>query len=141
MDGRLHLGIDLVDGPVPINQVGDPMGALVLPAHELLGTPHAVGGKHVVALVAQQGKGEVVFLHKFLLLLRGISTDTGDLNAPFRVFPEFSTESLALGDSAGGVGLGEKPQDQPAAFEIAQGDRLSIGVGQGEGGGLGAGFE
>lgn len=138
---RLHLGLDLVDGAILINKVGGPVGAFVFPAHELLGTPHAVGGEHIVALVAQHGEGEVVFLHKLLLFLRRISADADDLNAPLRILPEFITESLALGDSAGGIGLGEEPQDQFPALEVAQGHRLSIGIGEGEIGGLDTDFK
>ena len=136
-----HLGIDLVDCATLINKVGHPADPLVFPAQEFLGTPHTVGGEHVVALIAQHGEGEIVLLYKFLLLLRRISADTDDLNAPLRVLLEFITESLALGDSAGGTGFGEEPQDQLTALEVAQGHRLFIGIGEGKIGGLSAGFK
>ena len=106
-----HPGVDLVDGAILINKVGDPVDACVFPPHELLGTPHAVDSEHSVALVAQHGEGKVVFLHTVPLFLWGIGADADDLNVLLRILLEFITEFLALGDSAGGIGFGKEPQD------------------------------
>jgi hypothetical protein len=76
-----------------------------------------------------------MFFNEFALFVRGISTSADNLDAPLFEFLEFITESLAFGDSAGGIGFGEEPQDNLPAPKVLQRDQILIGVRQREIGG------
>lgn len=123
-----HLGIDLIDRTIGIDQVGDPINAFIFTSVEFLGTPCAVGFEHVVVFVAEQGILESVLLHELFLFLWGIGTDTDDLDTTVGKCLEFITESLALSGSARGAGFGKKPENQTAPGEITEGYVISIGI-------------
>ena len=135
MLSRFYLGINFVNGPVLVNKVGNPAGALIFAAHELLGTPHAIGREHFMTFVAEHGVIEALLFNEFALFSRRIGADADYLDATLFELPEFITESLAFNGSAGGAGLGEKPQYDLPAAEVLQGNQLFIGIGQGEIGG------
>lgn len=137
----LDFGVDLVDGTVRVDQVGSTGDALICPASQLPGSPHAVGLQHVVALVAEQGEAEAVFLYELALFGWLVGTDANDLDAAVFKLMEFVPESLALDGSARGAGSGEEPQDDLTAAEVPKRYRLLIGIRQGEIGGGGAGLQ
>ena len=132
MVGRLHLGIDPVNSSILIDEICDPASSLILATHELFGSPHAVGGQHFMALIAQHGVIEALFLHELALFYGWVSADAYNLDALLFEFLEFITESLTLDGSARGAGFGEKPQDNFPAPEVFQGNQILVGIRQGE---------
>jgi hypothetical protein len=94
-----------------------------------------------MALIAEHGVGEAVFLNELFLLGGWIGTHTDDPDTPFLELLEFVTESLALDGSAGGAGFGKEPQDDLMTAEVLEGNEVFIGVRQGEVGRRGASIE
>lgn len=129
MTNRLYFGIDLVDRPIGIDEIGDPEDALIFTTDQLLGPPGTIGFQHVMRLITQQGILEVVFFNKLLLFFGRVCRCPDNLDPSFLEFLEFITESLAFDDSTRCGSLGEKPEDKPTALEVAERDFLLIGIG------------
>jgi hypothetical protein len=115
----LNLGICLEDLSLFVDQVGDSLGVSRLGV-----IARAVGEAELTAGVAQQREREAELLREGGIGLLIIEARAQDLDLLLREFLGSVPEPFAFDRSAGGVGLGIKPEENFPAAEVPQRERL-----------------
>jgi len=102
-----------------------------LAVHVLL-FDHVIQFAYFPVGIAQQGKGQIVFVFELFLLFRGVGGKAQDYRAGLLNLVVCVAEPARFNGSTRGIRLGEKVQDHVSATIILQGDLVAILVGQGE---------
>jgi hypothetical protein len=117
----LHLGIDLQDLSLLVDQARDPfrVSRLRIVASSISETELAVG-------VTEQREGEVELLREGRVVRFGVEARPEDRDVLVDKLAGSVTEPVALDGSAGGVGFGVEPEEHFLAAEVAERDGLAF---------------
>lgn len=78
MAGGFNFLVDLGDGAVRGNDEGAAVDAHVFFAHEFFQAVDAIGLRHLILFVGEEGEGEVVFIGEFLVGFDAVGADAVD---------------------------------------------------------------
>ena len=98
------------------------MRAHVIPAHESLLTPDAVGLDDFLVLVREQGEGQLEHLHKLVVGFHRIGADAKHDGALLLELGEMIAKGAGFLRAARGVVLGVKIEDDGLSLEISEGN-------------------
>ena len=105
----------LLDTSLRVDQVGNAVRVLV---GNRPGS--AVCETEIPVIVGDQWEGEPLLVGEGAARVGGVEADADDLGAELPVFLVSVPEPETLGRSPGGVGLREKPEDDPLPSQVAQ---------------------
>jgi len=122
---HLYVGEDLLDFPLPIDEVGRAHDAHGFLAVKILLLPNPISREHLVGSVTGQGEVQPVLVPEFPKLFNAIPTHAQNYCAELVQFFFGVTELVRLAGSTRGVGFGKEIENYPFPLKAIQRDLIA----------------